>query len=34
MMGIEFDELGEFDVEFIDNISKFVNIEYISIKYV
>lgn len=33
MMGTELDELGEFDAEFIDNISKFVNIEYASIKY-
>lgn len=33
MMGTELDELGEFDAEFIDNISKFVNIEYTSIKY-
>lgn len=31
MMGTELDELGEFDAEFIDNISKFVIIEYASI---
>lgn len=30
MMGTELDELGEFDAEFVDNISKF---EYTSIKY-
>ena len=28
MMGTELDELGEFDAEFIDNISKFVNSDY------
>ena len=33
MMGTELDELGEFDAEFVDNISKFVNIKYTSIKY-
>ena len=27
MMGTELDELGEFDAEFLDNISKFVNNE-------
>ena len=33
MMGTELDELGEFDAEFVDNISKFVNIECTSMKY-
>jgi len=32
-MGTELDELGEFDAEFIDNIRKFVNVEYTNMKY-